>query len=228
MLSYSYCERISDDWLWREKDLREMDALLINFKMEISVKSAILILYSHWEGHFKYCALQLLDFIEEGIKRKAFLWTEVHSSIRQRMLFCGYRKSSLADQNQETFISYLNALQEGRYANLLAAKDEIVMVDDNLNTSRAEAICRNLGVDYSWFVMKKIIIDERLLAYRNSIAHGDKKLRSGDGLDLKSDEIASTLTEVRSLIRETKNRFENALIQRSFLASFQTVNIPVK
>lgn len=197
--------------------MRSIDALLLKANMEVSRKSAILIIYSHWEGHFKFCASQLLEFIGEGIRRKAFRWTEINTNIRQRMLFCGYRKSSLAGQSQDTFISYLNALQDDRYAKILAARDEIVMVDDNLNTSRAEAICRNLGVDHSWFILKKIIIDERLLDYRNTIAHGAKKLRSGDNLDLMTEEVISALDEVRSLIRETRNRFENAISQRSFL-----------
>lgn len=217
MLGDSYCEKISEDWLWREKDMRGVDTLLMKVKVEVSMKSAILIFYSHWEGHFKFCASRLLEFIDEGVRRKVFRWTEIDSTIRQRMLFCGYRKSSLSGQNQERFISYLNAIQDDRYAKILEARDEIIMVGDNLNTSRAEAICRNLGVDHSWFIMKKIVIDERLLAYRNTIAHGSKKLRSGDDLNLMAEEVFSALGEVRSLIRETRNRFENAINERSFL-----------
>ena len=41
-------------------------------KAVIEVKSSILITYSHWEGHFKCCALELLGFIAEGIRRKIF------------------------------------------------------------------------------------------------------------------------------------------------------------
>lgn len=219
MLSEAYCERISDDWMWREKDLRAMDSLLLRSPHDVSLKSAILIVYSHWEGHFKFCASQLLEYIAEGVRRKIFRWTDISAHVRQRMLFCGYRKSSLSGQAQETFISYLNALHDDRYAKVLGAKEEIVMVDDNLNTSRAEAICRNLGVDYSWFIMKKIIIDERLLEYRNTIAHGANRLRSGDDLNLTDDDLVGSLNEVRALIRETKNRFANAISEQSFLGN---------
>lgn len=217
MFSDSYCERISNDWLWREKDLRAMDAMLLKKFGDIGYKSSILIVYSHWEGHFKFCASQLLDFISDGIKRKIFRWTDIRPDIRQRILFCNYRRSSISGQSQETFISYLNALNDDRYAGALAAKDEVIMIDDNLNSSRAEAICRNFGLDCSWFILKKVIIDERLLEHRNAIAHGARTLRSGDEMDFSDDTVTKTIEEVRMLIRECKNRFENALVEKSFL-----------
>lgn len=217
MLSDKYSERISNDWIWREKDLRTMDSILVKNKTSVAIKSGILIVYSHWEGHFKFCASQLLEFIAEGVRRKVFTWTDIRQEIRQRILFCSYRRLSLSGQNHETFISYLNALHDDRYTNALSARDEIIMVDDNLNTMRAEAICRNLGVEYAWFVLKKIVVDERLLEHRNTIAHGSQRLRSGDEIDYSDGSLLQTIDDVRVLIRETKNNFENAIATRSFL-----------
>lgn len=217
LLADAFCERISDDWLWREKELRGVDARLLRSKGPIEIKSSILLAYSHWEGHFKLCAVELLAFISEGIKRKLFKWTDIRPEVRQRILFCGYRKSSLAGQSQETFISYLNALNEDRYSKVLAATDEVVMIDDNLNASRAEAICRNLGVDHAWCALKRIIIDERILEHRNAIAHGSRRLRSGDEMNFSDPDLITAIDETRSLIRESKNRFENAIVQKEFL-----------
>jgi RiboL-PSP-HEPN len=217
MVSENFYERISDDWLWREKELREADARLIKSKAVIEVKSSILIAYSHWEGHFKCCASELLGFISEGIKRKLFKWTDIRAEVRERILFCSYRRSSLAGQNQETFITYLNALNDGRYADALRARDEIIMIDDNLSAMRAEAICRNLGVEHSWCALKKVVIDERILEYRNAIAHGARRLRSGDEMDLSGPDIIEAIDETRSLMREAKNRFQNTINNRTFL-----------
>ena len=219
MLADSYCERISADWLWREKELRAVDSRLLSHKTDIDIKMAVLVTYSHWEGHFKKCALELLDFIREGIKRKLFKWTDVRADVRQRMLFCSYRRSSMSGQTHETFISYLNALHDARFAVALGAEAEIVMIDDNLSSMRAEAICRNLGVEHSWCVLKRIIIDERLLENRNAIAHGSKTLRSGDMIDLSDPTLVGALIETRSLIRESKNRFENAVNTKAFLGT---------
>ena len=218
MLSDTFTERMSEDWLWRERELRQVDARLLKQKEVVDLKAGILIAYSHWEGHFKFNALALLEFITEGIKRKIFKWTDIKTEVRQRILFCSYRRSSLSGQNQETFVSYLNALNDSRYADALKAKDEIVMVDDNLNTLRAEAICRNLGIEYDWCILKKIVIDERLVEHRNAIAHGSRRLRSGDEIDFLDPSIGQLVDEARSLIRETNNRFQNALAQRHFLA----------
>lgn len=216
--SDQFCDRISDDWLWRERELRDVDARLLKSKGPIDVKSGILLSYSHWEGHFKICASQLLKFISDAIKRKIFKWTDLKMDVRQRILFCSYRRSSLSGQTQETFISYLNALNESRYPNALDAHDDIIMLDDNLNALRAEAICRNLGIDHSWCALKKIVIDERILIYRNAIAHGSRLLRSGDEIDLSRQEIFDAIDELRLLIREAKNRFSNGITRRDFLA----------
>lgn len=214
-----HSERISGDWLWREKELREIDARLLRKSGPVDIKCAILIIYSHWEGHFKYSAAELLSFINLGIRRKLFSWTDIRPEMRQRLLFCSYRRSSLAGQTHETFISYLNALNEPRYETALNARDEIILIDDNLSALKAEAICRNLGVDHTWCSIKKIWIDERLVEYRNAIAHGAQRLRSGDEMDLMNPDILSTIHEIRGLIRETRNRFQNAIEERAFLAS---------
>ena len=220
MSSDAFCERISADWLWRESELREMDARLLKSETEIEIKFGILLVYSHWEGHFKSCANELLKFISEGVRKKLFKWTDIRAEVRQRILFCSYRRSSIAGQTQETFIAYLNALHDVRYNDALKSIDEIIMIDDNLNAVRAEAICRNLGVDYAWCALKKIVIDERILAYRNAIAHGNRRLRSGDEMDLRNPDVIEGISEGRSLIREAKNRFENAIITREFLESW--------
>lgn len=183
----------------------------------MDLKAGILIVYSHWEGHFKFSALVLLEFIVEAIRSKIFEWTDIRADVRQRILFCSYRRLSLSGQKQETFISYLNALNDSRYADALKAKDEIVMVDDNLNALRAEAICRNLGIEHEWCLLKKIIIDERLLEHRNAIAHGARRLRSGDEIDFLDPAMIDLIDETRGLIRETNNRFQNALVRRNFL-----------
>lgn len=218
MLGYDYCNRISDDWMWREKDLREMDRASLKFPGAYTFKSGLLIVYSHWEGHFKFSAQQVLSFMDEGIKRKIFRWTDVRPEIRQRLLFCSYRKSSIQSQTQETFISYLNALSDERFSRSLTAKDEIIMVDDNLSGMRAEAICRNLGLDHSWVTLKRTIIDQRLLEYRNAIAHGDNRLRTGDPIELSRADFDSTTGEIRDLIRQTKDQFSNAITLKSFLS----------
>ena len=218
MLSDPFVERVSEDWLWRERELRQVDVRLLKHKEVVDIKASILIAYSHWEGHFKFSALETLQYIVEGIQKKIFKWTDVKAEVRQRILFCSYRRLSLAGQSQDTFISYLNALNDARYAEALKAKDEIIMVDDNLNASRAEAICRNLGIEHDWCALKKIIIDERLLEHRNAIAHGSRRLHSGVEIDFQDPLIGQLVDEARSLIRETSNRFQNALTEKRFLA----------
>ena len=210
---------ISDDWLRRENELRRLDSLILRQKDELSARCGILLTYSHWEGQFKTSAITLLQFISEGIRKKVFKWSDVREDVRLRLLFCKFRKSSASGQNLETFVSYLNAINDSRYYDLLSASDEIILIDDNLSSARAEAICKNLGLEFSWCAIKKVTIDERLLAYRNALAHGSNRLRDGTEIRAYDDDVLQSLTEVRGLIRETKDRFSNAVATRPFLTA---------
>ena len=216
-LADSFGDKMSDDFLWRDGDLRAMNKLLLKSRGDIEMKMAITLFYSHWEGHFKFCAEQLLSFMSEGVRRKVFKWTEFRPDIRSRILFCGYRRSSISGQNQATFLEYLNALNDSRYSQCLDAKDDVIMVDDNLNTTRADAICRNLGMDSKWFIMKKVIIDERLVSHRNAIAHGSRRLRSGDEMDFSNPDLRDTIDIVHGLIRQTRVEFSNFASIRGFI-----------
>ena len=160
----------------------------------------------------------MLNYIAEGVKRKIFNWTDVKEDIRLRLLFCNYRKASISAQKHETFLSYLNALSDRRFSDIVNAKSEIIMIDDNLNSSRAEAICRNLGVDCSWFLAKSVIIDQRLLDHRNCFAHGASRLRGGELVDYADSSLWECVDEVRALIRHTKDQFQNSINIRSFLS----------
>lgn len=216
-MDYEYRSLISDDWLRRESELRRLDHLILRQKDELSARCGVLVTYSHWEGQFKTSATALLNFISEGVRRKIFKWSDVREEVRLRLLFCRFRNSSAAGQNLETFTEYLNALNDTRFYDILSATDEIVLIDDNLSAARAEAICKNLGVDFAWCAIKKVTIDERLLAYRNALAHGSNRLRDGTEIRAYDQDVLQALSEVRELIRETKDRFSNALASRPFL-----------
>lgn len=209
--------RISDDWLRREGELRRMDGMVLKNKDELTTRCSIFLTYSHWEGHFKTCASELLEFISAGVQRKFFRWDEIKEETRLRLLFCKFRRSSVSGQSEETFIDYLNALNDRRYFDVVSAASEIIMIDDNLSAIRAEAICKNLGIDHSWCSLKKVTIDERLLAYRNALAHGSDRLRDGTKIEAYNDTILGALHEMRGLIRETRDRFSNAIVARHFL-----------
>lgn len=218
MFEDEFSRKMSNDWLWREKELRALDSLVLKDRSEINMKTNILILYAHWEGHFKFCANQLVDYIYACISKKVFQWTDIKEEIRLRLVFCSYKRSGMFNQSQENFFAHLNSINDKRHLSTLKARDEIIMIDDNLNTLRAENICKNLGIDVDWFILKKIIIDDRIILCRNAIAHGSSELRFGDRFDILSDVFSSSVEEFRNIIREVRNRFDNSIQTRSFLA----------
>ena len=217
MLAEEYCARMESDKRWRESELRAIDLMALRERVEPVKKAQILVYYSHWEGHFKFCATELLEYICEGVKRKIFKWTDIDNEVRVRIMYCVYRKTSLPFASHGKFLEYLNDLNESRYSDFLKCKDEIIMIDDNLSCSRAEAICKNMGVDCSWFLLKKIIIEQRFVGYRNAIAHGSRRLRTGDEIDVLHKDTDEMLDEMRNLFRQIAVNFSNAITLRRFI-----------
>ena len=220
MLADAFIDRLSEDWLWRERELRELDRRLMPKNAEATIlKSVVLVLYAHWEGMFKFAASETFEFLCEGIDRRIFGFDELTEHIRLRLAFCSYRRSTIGGQSQERFLTLLASLREPRFSGFRNARDEVVMIDDNLSAARAGAICENFGVESDWVLLKKTLLDARLLEPRNAIAHGSKRLRSGLPLDLVHDEVREVFDEIRPLVREAKDRFANAIALRSFIVS---------
>ncbi len=217
-LHEAYVDRISDDWIWRDAELRQVSQVILRSKAsDLELQAAVLVTYAHWEGHFKFSATQILLYMHEAIKRKVFAWTDIDPGVRHRLLFCSYRKASVGGQSFASFVEHLDSISQKRFNNILGAADEIIMVDDNLNYVRAEATCRNLGVSSSWFALKKVVIDNRLLETRNALAHGSRRLRSGDLVDLRDELLLDAIRDVIGIIRQSRTEFQNAIFTRCFL-----------
>lgn len=61
----SFVELINEDLLWRKKEISDLLFLHNNENSLLILKSAILLMYSHWEGYVKNIAKQYIILISD-------------------------------------------------------------------------------------------------------------------------------------------------------------------
>ena len=85
-----------------------------------------------------------------------------------------------------------------------------VDVSSNLNGERFSEILCLLGLGTKEYLLKRPLLDRKLLTYRNQIAHGNR-------LYILPDEYLVLHGEVIQLIDNFRNDVENAAIQEHYL-----------
>ena len=79
----------------------------------------------------------------------------------------------------------------------------------NLNSEVLREIVASLGLNYSPFATKEKLLDEKLLANRNSIAHGRHEV-------MAAKEYLSLHEDVFGLMQDFYNQVENAVLRKQY------------
>jgi hypothetical protein len=207
-------EQLSDslarDLVWRKKELADLKSLIETAKTSSSkekalLRSGITILYVHWEGFVKTAASNYLEYVAT----KRLRYDELSSNFVALALKT--KLSQVNETNKATvfteavdFIrSQLNERSSVPYKN-------VVQTGANLSSSIFKEIVCLLGLDYSFYETKQILIDEQLLARRNNIAHGEyyMQLEKRDYLDLHY--------QVIGMMDTFRNQIENCATCESY------------
>lgn len=180
-------DKIDDEIAWRKKelisiknDVRSSEIKDISEQSRL-IRSGIAMLYAHWEGAIKslaeyyliyvsslnlrYCELKN-NFLAIDMKESLNKYAETKkASIHNKFLHDLYEK-----QNQPSKIPYKN----------------IIKTNSNLKMDILKEITETIGLDFSPYELKKMLIDQRLLGNRNQIAHGER-LERLEGISNISD-----------------------------------------
>ena len=88
--------------------------------------------------------------------------------------------------------------------------DNAIDTESNLSTRVLEDILALLGLDDRPYLPKKMLIDTRLVAKRNNVAHGRY-------LDIDADDYESIHSEIVDLIEQFRNDVENAAVSSEYI-----------
>jgi len=208
--SEEFHDAIAKDFGWRKKELsivRSRVDLAKSAQTNTEIRTALLLLYAHWEGFNKIaCELYL-----EYVKQLKLNYSELSNNLLALSI-----KSEIVDMestnNHERHTEFLNFIdnQLGSRAkwNLANAID----TKSNLNSNILRNILAVVGIDFSHFELKAKLIDEQLLKNRNTIAHGNY-------LIIDKDEYMSIHTEILKLLQIVFDELSNLATLKKYKKS---------
>ena len=205
-------DALSTEIIWRKKELTALrwmveSSLIAADRRVALLRSAVALLYAHWEGFVKTTSRFYLEFVQ--------LQRLTYSELAPNFVAFGSKKllheagsTSKHRVHLDVTDFFLNRM--GERANL-PFKDGI-STRSNLSSQVLREVTETLGLDYSEFTTKEKLIDELLLRQRNTIAHGEFLLISDDAyLDLHE--------QVLAMMECFRNQIDNAASLQQFRAT---------
>lgn len=202
-------DKLAEDLAWRKKELAAMKSLVESKTFsrqqhQVLLRSAVCILYAHWEGFIKLAANVYLDYVSN----KKLTYQELSSNFLA-LAMKEKLKEAKETNKPSLYIPVCDFFRAELNQRCSLPKDAISTAS-NLSSEVLEEITLLLGLDFSLYSTKKKLIDEKLLKTRNEIAHGGY-LEAFD-----QDEYVELHPEVIGMLDRFRNQIENAGIQESF------------
>jgi hypothetical protein len=202
--------RLATDLAWRKKELSAMKSLIeaknvSDQRHKVLVRSGVCILYSHWEGFVKLAANSYLEYVIS----KKLTYQELSSNflalaMKEKLKEAKEtHKPSLYIPVCEFFISELNQ------RSILPKPKDVISTASNLSSEILKEITYILGIDFSIYSTKSVLIDTKLLKTRNEIAHGEDSV-------FDRAEYLEVHREIIGMLDIFRNQIENAASQKKF------------
>lgn len=199
-------EQLSDslagDLAWRKKELANLKSLIESSGMSSSqervlLRSGITILYAHWEGFIKTAASNYLEYVAmQRLRYDELSSNFVALALRNRL-------SQASETSKATiFTEAIDFIRSQLTQRGLVPYKDIVQTGSNLSSSVLKEITCVLGLDYSFYETKQMLIDSNLLAKRNYVAHGEY-------LRLEKDDYLQLHSQVVSMMDNFRNQIDN-------------------
>ena len=164
---------IQADSAWRKKEMAIFKGRVVDDAeqdVEPLIRSAVLMLYAHWEGFVKTSSELYLAYINEVIARRSVKLSEHFTDL---LMWKKFRQSGehLFTKNPLPFL----LMRKGwpcPPTELLPA--DVIDTEANLSSKVLKRLSMTIDIEYSGFETKEKLIDESLLKTRNQIAHGER------------------------------------------------------
>lgn len=204
-------DSLDKDLVWRRKEFTTLKFMVKgarDHQKEILLRASIALLYAHWEGHIKHCAIAYICY-HNSIAMK---YSDLKDNFFQMSLGEKFSKgfSIKKFSSQREIFEYVNAgaLEE----NFSISAESVIDTESNLKSNVLFNILDQLGLGCSKFELKNQFIDAKLLKCRNAIAHGSK---------ISDSEMQNTYNELQdellNMIVVFNNLVKNAVFCKSYL-----------
>lgn len=192
-------ENLTKDWQIRRNELSllkdEFDKCDFE-KKNLFAKTLIMLLYAHWEGFIKYsseCFLQYIHHLNLKFNDLDYgLFTICNLEIIKNYI----------ESNVTLKIEALKTIFDCQEITATIPYNYSIATYSKLNSETLNEICLIVGIDSTNFLMKKPIIDKRLVDLRNSVSHGNL-------VRVEIDELKGTYEAILNMLSEFSNLIQN-------------------
>lgn len=169
-------------------------------------RSSFLLVYAHWEGGVKNCAMYYLDYVA----RQRHSYEELKTNFVT--IACANAIQDAASSGKlyqyAQVVDFLIYNKEERFQR---SKLFEIRTESNLSSVVMDSICFNVGIQLGDdFELSRNFIDRNLLKTRNSIAHGSLE-------PVDKQYLSEAAERVLSLLGAFKNELQNAIVQKAYL-----------
>jgi MAE_28990/MAE_18760-like HEPN len=207
-------DRLDGDLAWRRAELQALKAQVDSIQKgshaapasRMILRAGVALLYANLEGFVKDACQVYVDYIA---KRRLKI-----GEVTDNFVMLSVRRQAVAAANGnlnalEKLVHWTSTSNPGR---LELAKNELVNTKSNLSSSVLKNILDDLGIDDSYFSTKSPVLDAKLLATRNAIAHGRDRFPSPDDFDELYALVIGMIEEVKRLIEDAvvNSRYRSA------------------
>lgn len=201
-------DRIADDLVWRRRELSDLRALVQEsdgqLRSRVVIRSAVALLYAHWEGFVKKASAFYLEFVaSHRLPYRRLSPNFVGLTLRSKFSeLSASEKMSGGNALADFFCTSLDRQSNVPYRNVIDTKS-------NLTSKVLIDILAALGLDQAQFSTRLNFIDSNLVNPRNHIAHGES-------LFVSADEYLVLHDDVIALIETFRNEVENSSVLKRF------------
>jgi hypothetical protein len=203
-------QRLTDDLIWRKKEISDLKSLIETKSFSPSrqnamLRSGVTLLYAHWEGYIKTAGTIYLEFVS----RQKLIYDDL--AINFVAIAMKYKLNEAIKTNKATvFTEATDFILSQTSQKISIPYEDAVSTGSNLSSTILREIICLLGLDYSFYETKEVIINEQLLSRRNRIAHGEY-------LSLNREEYQQLHDEILAMMEDFTTQIENNAIQKLYL-----------
>lgn len=198
---------VASEFAWRRKELTNISHVARSGRkgmQEILFRSAIPLIYAHWEGFVKQASVAKMKYlIAQGFK-----YIDLQPCFHVYAILDA-NDGQLPAKRFEAWVDITSGkinLSESLSANSASFVD----AKSNLNSDVLREIAVKVGVSYEKFELKANWIDETLIDLRNKICHGERA-------PITESEFETVYQETTDLISLYKNELLNSVVQKTYL-----------
>jgi len=202
---------MAQEFVWRKKELHALKSMVIASRgthaSQLHVRAAIPLLYAHWEGFVKQISGYYLEFVARSKIKHRNLPPHFLARVVRRIIH-----DAISTSKTKACIDVVRFFRESMDSTSDINFRTGIATKANLNSDVLKDIVLALGLDYSLFATKEKLIDEKLLANRNNIAHGERCL-------VDADEYLSTHDGMLTVMQTFYDEIENSVLLERYRIS---------